>query len=64
MIEFRPYDLTIGEFIDKNTGETREIARIKSALAFDDAFIAELKAQGVTKYIKQEDKDVDTTGIL
>jgi len=66
-IQLNAYDLSIGEFTDKNTGEKREIARIDSRLAFNDDFIRSLKEAGVKKYIrveKEDDREVDTTGIL
>lgn len=51
-IEFRPQDLMI-----KDTNNGDEVVNIRSSLAFDPEFIAEMKANGVKKYIQQEETE-------
>jgi len=46
------YDFSIGEFLDKMTGEKKEIARLDNRLAFSDTFITSLKEKGVEKFVR------------
>lgn len=57
VIEFRAYDLYIGEVNNKETGLIDEVVRIKGQVAFDPDFIEEMKLKGVKKYDKIEKQE-------
>lgn len=50
MPELKSYDLFITD-IKNSDGETCEVVRINSRLAFNKDFIDEMKAAGVKKYV-------------
>jgi len=54
MIQLRPSDLSIGDYVDKKTGRNVEIVQLSWFLATDPTFIEECRHAGVQDRLRRE----------
>ena len=57
-VELNSYDLFIKEITDKE-GNDVKVVSLRSALAFNEDFIIDMREQGVKEYEKQENTSSD-----
>jgi len=58
-IELRPTDLYIKDI--EIRGEIREVINLRNSLAFDEDFIAEMRGNGVRKFVPEDEAEEETT---